>query len=29
MVCLLASNVVDSEFETKLGQTKDYKIGIR
>jgi hypothetical protein len=28
MVSLLASNVVDSEFEPRSGQVKDYKIGI-
>ena len=28
MVSVLASSVVDSGFEPRLGQTKDYKIGI-
>ena len=28
MVSLLASSVVDCGFEPRLGQTKDYKIGI-
>ena len=28
MVSLLASNVVDSGFEPRSGQVKDYKIGI-
>jgi hypothetical protein len=28
MVSTLALNVVDCGFETQLGQTKDYKIGI-
>ena len=28
MVSVLASNAVDGGFETRLGQTKDYKIGI-
>ena len=28
MVCMLASNAVDREFESRSGQTKDYKIGI-
>ena len=29
MVSVLASSAVDREFEPRLGQTKDYKIGIR
>ena len=28
MVSVLASSVVDREFESRLGQTKDYTIGI-
>jgi hypothetical protein len=28
MVSVLASSVVDRGFEPRLGQTKDYKIGI-
>jgi hypothetical protein len=28
MVSVLASSVVDREFESRLGQTKDYNIGI-
>ena len=28
MVSVLASSVVDREFEFRSGQTKDYKIGI-
>ena len=28
MVSMLASNAVDSGFEPRSGQTKDYKIGI-
>jgi hypothetical protein len=28
MVTMLASSVVDREFESRSGQTKDYKIGI-
>ena len=28
MVSVLASNAVDRGFEPRLGQTKDYKIGI-
>ena len=28
MVSVLASSVVDREFEPRSGQTKDYKIGI-
>jgi len=28
MVSVLASSVVDSGFEHRLGQTKDYEIGI-
>jgi hypothetical protein len=28
MVSVLASNAVDREFESRLSQTKDYKIGI-
>ena len=28
MVSVLVSNVVDREFETRSGQTKDYKINI-
>jgi hypothetical protein len=28
MVCMLASSVLDCGFEPRLGQTKDYKIGI-
>ena len=28
MISVLASSVVDCEFEPRLGQTKDYKIGI-
>ena len=28
MVCVLSSSVVDHGFESWLGQTKDYKIGI-
>ena len=29
MVSVLASSVVDREFEHRSGQIKDYKIGIR
>ena len=28
MVSVLASNVVDREFEPRSGQTEDYKIGV-
>jgi hypothetical protein len=28
MVSMLASSAIDRRFETQLGQTKDYKIGI-
>jgi hypothetical protein len=28
MVCVLVSSAVDHGFEPRLGQTKDYKIGI-
>ena len=28
MISVIASSVVDREFESRLGQTKDYKIGI-
>ena len=29
MVSVLASSAVDHEFESRSGQTKDYKIGLR